>query len=178
LEGFWNSHAVEFLQQVIYPLPDQCDIVAYDIVAGAHLTIVELVGAVTPLSVEPWDRNPTPFNQLAFANPTGGGGVVTMWSYTVPTGRRLLLSSARAQMIRRIAATTPNYTAAWIELNGSYFVWLQTSHQTIGSQHTAEMQAGPVVLSAGHTLVAKYVIDETGGSLFTSIAAAGTLFDA
>ena len=176
--GFQNSVPIEYEQQVIYPLPPDWELLAYDIRNGASCTFYELV-AVPDLSLkQPWDRTPLPMFLDARPVATGATADTVAWTYTVPVGRRLLMAKLRCAVIRHAAATTVFESFAYIRVNSVLVTYAVLRGNVVGQEANDDLNSGPLVLNAGQTIDAHYCANVTGGTVSFNLLASGTLFDA
>jgi len=176
--GFQFSHGLEYVQQLLYPIAPVWEILAYDIKDGASCTFYELVDVPDLTTKQPWDR--TPQTQVT-STPFGTSGTLAetvAFTYTVPTGRRLMVSYASAQLIRITAATTTSYSQAKISMGGALVIECILRDPALGKREESILGGGPVYLGPGQTVIGTYASQDVGGSIFGWVGFIGMLFDA
>lgn len=176
----WVQHVrLQFLEQLVYPLPDSMTSLAYTLPSGITLTVRELVGnSYLNRMADPWDRNPAALTWRNAPSVVGGTGDTINWTYTVPAGRKLWVSKLAVYCIRQIVCQTVAYSVSYITLNGVQCVSAVLVGNTYGDQTRDEVPGGALVLKAGDALVARYVNYDTGGYVWCEAGLTGTLFDA
>lgn len=139
------------------------------------------IGHLQPTRPEWFDRNPLPVTLQGAASVTGGTGTVTLWSYTVPTGKKAYWDVANLDLFRtadgtpnirallQIRYTTSAVTATLMRLDSSVSNYGPCGDQWIG-------QAG--IMVAGDVLEATYNITATDGTLALLATTKMTQFDA
>jgi len=179
-DGWLPRIAIHYEDQLVLPLPPDVLEIGYELVDDADLVVTELVAAapvIAPTLQQPWDRNGAAVGASALLGLPGGSGVLSGLTYTVPTGRRLWLTSLSLRLLRlntmpAASLTTPG---AWWTVGGSTWRQIRLSNLLV---EATDSYAGPLVLSAGTTITARGENGETGGWIYMDAAYAGILFDA
>jgi hypothetical protein len=177
-DGFQNSVPIEYAQQVAYPLAPDWELLAYDIRDGASCLFQELLAVPDLTARSPWDRTPTQLIQGGQASQAGAVGTTTMFTYTVPAGRRTYLPIFGCTIRRSIAATTPGTPIATLRVNGSAVIIAQLFSNVVGAESARTADGGPVLLSPGATVSGEYSSTDVGGAVLFDIRISGFLFDA
>ena len=165
--------------QLVYPLPDELTLLRVGPVQGLTVDIDEIVRpAVLTSSKMPWDRTPTLIVLGANVASSPGGSVVTHWTYTVPTGKKLLITKAKVAAVRWTAATTLSYFASNIAVGGAQIAFAFGISNVIGTEIHDDQEGGTLTLQAGSVLTGQSQDTSTGGSYNVSHIVNGTLFDA
>jgi hypothetical protein len=170
---------LELVPQLVYPLPTEYTLLGYTFLAGLTVTVGELV-APAPLnsSLQPWDRAPAAWTAGAAAGFSGGTTTTTMWTYTVPAGRKLWLARATARLWHYIVPTTAGVALVQVLLNSAQMLYAECRNGVLGEQHSDDLQGGPLILPAGSVLSASVTNTDSGGGVIASADASGFLFDA
>jgi hypothetical protein len=178
-DGWGQRVPLRFAQQVVYPLPDSMSVLAYDLVAGLTVTATELTApAVAVPTTEVWQRNPAAATFLSyFWNPAGQPST-NPYTYQVPPGRRLQLTSLRATLTRigTVPAASINVAQAYWQLDG--VGQLVTTFLSGGLMYSQDVLNGPLWLPALAAIRCFYYNSETAGGTYATLSFAGTLFDA
>lgn len=164
------------LAQLEYPIPSGITRVGYSLTAGVQVVLTELLGA-------PWlpawiDRNPA---ALAYSNtwwnPAGQPNTVA-FTYVVPQGRKLLLTSARVQIVRMGADVSQGNgsASADVTLNGVGIVCRTFSSGSI--KLADDRFSGELLLGPGASFIGQYGNSEPTGGHYVQISYGGTMFDA
>lgn len=146
------------------------------VVASLYVNESAAAAAVSS-SAAPWDRNPSSFLQQAGASPTGPA-TSTLWTYTVPTGRKLLVSHASLQLVRSAVASAPSFVLLGLRRNNDKIEILESYSNVLGYHDRAQIAPGDLVLLAGETLSAVLQNGDTGGVWEAWAFATGLTFDA
>jgi hypothetical protein len=175
-------HPALFLKHqagLFYPLPDSLTSLSWILTGGVTATVTELVPA-PPLnsSLAPWDRGATPQWRFTHVVQNGSIGNTTAWTFTVPTGSILLVTSARVRCRRYQAASSLGSQALFITSGAGTLCQLQMFDNAIGAMVSDEMQGGSVILTAGFALTGTYSSADVGGGVFLDIGFQGVLFNA
>ena len=177
-DGFSRSWGLEYAQQLVYPLPPVWELLSYDIKDGASCLFQELVEAADLTQKQPWDRAPLPIRLTGATDPTAGGSTTTIWTYTVPTGRRLFVERSSIRIFHYTAPTTVGAVYGNILLDAVNVLTCELRIGTVGVQEHENQGAGPLLLNAGQVLSSTALNQDTGGGARVQIAASGFIFDA
>lgn len=168
-------------EQVTFPSPGVfADRVRYHLEPGvvANLYVNEVPAVVVPnYSKAPADRNPLVVGQIVNQNVGGGTADTQCWSYTVPAGRVLQLTSVINQLARTTAAAALVNVAAYIAAGGVYFSSNNLTSNVVGAVSPATGSPGELYFPAGTTITGRYANNDTGGSVQITLGFSGTLFD-
>lgn len=176
--GFQFSHGLEYAQQLLYPMPPVWEILAYDVKDGASCTFYELVDVPDLTLKQPWDRTPLVVGGGGPASISGTSGPTTIFTYTVPVGRRLHLSSARVRMLRSSVSTTLGVLHATIVAGGVYACYAYGGANTVGFLLADEMAGGPIIVNPTQSVFGQLQCTDTGGGWQGEVMFNGFLFDA
>jgi hypothetical protein len=178
-DGWGSPISIAHIPHLINPIPDVAYRVGYSFQAGVLADITTLLG-VTPTvaSADPWDRSASSWVLQAVTAMAGGIGQAQAWTYTVPTGRKLMLSQASAALQRTVAATsTSAYVYAQLLRNESPIVEARMVLGAVGTTDRHVLGA-PLVLLPGEVLRAIYGNYDTGGNVISTLLASGLTFNA
>lgn len=165
--------------QLVYPLADEFDLLGWTLKPGVTATIDEIVRpAVANSALQPWDRAPGQFRQFANTAPGAPSTIATAWTYTVPAGRRLMLSQASVEALRTIAATTVVQAVGSITVAGSSVVSTTIQTNVVGERIINQLSAGPLFAGPGEVITATSFNSDTNGQVVFWLRASGVLFDA
>lgn len=177
--GYMEALDLVVTPQLVYPLADEFNLLAWSIVPGVTATIDEIVRpAVLNSALEPWDRNPQPIAVGGGIYVPGPIALTTTYTYTVPTGKRLFLSSARARLTRLSAATSVVVAEAIITVGAVSLVLVYAQSNIVGAIAEDGMQGGPLIVPAGTVLNTQVRSTDTGGAWAGHILFNDFLFDA
>jgi hypothetical protein len=164
--------------QLIYPLEPEYTLLSVNMTAGVTVTIDEIASSTTLIpKAAPYDRNPADWTRALSGSFIGPTSPTSPWSYTVPAGRKLWLSTATVQISRIIAASAIGGASASMARNGVNLVNVENWSNTPGVWQQNSVIGAPLVLVAGETLSAQYSNPDTGGYIHASCNATGFLFD-
>lgn len=164
--------------QLVYPLDPELTLVSVNMLSGITVTLDEIVRpAAVSVPNMPWDRNPAPLILGGSYFTAGGIGVTQLWTYTVPTGRKLFVAGLHCYTVRQTQATTPGLTYVRALIGGLVACWLAAATNTIG-EHTYEESSIGLVLPAGTVISGDHSSSDVGGQYFSSVQGTGYLFDA
>lgn len=176
--GFYPSYGLELAQQVLYPIPPVWELLAYDIRNGASCLFQELVDVPSLTGLQPWDRTPLAVGALVPGVVNGATAETASFTYTVPAGRRLLISRITCQVSRLTVATTLVEVSAYLKLDGNFFAYCALTSNVPGASISDVGGHGWPMLNAGQILVGYRRNDDTGGTARVSVGFSGFLFDA
>jgi hypothetical protein len=176
--SFGNDVQLTHVDQLVYPLVGGVTRMGYTLENGVAATLTELVEVPSATSKAPYDRNPQPAGQETTSWNPANTAQQTAWTFTVPAGRKLLLTRARVLHTRvaNAPAASLNTGQGFIQIDGAspivyaFFGYLvNTSRDDL---------SGALYLPAGSVLRGFYSNSETTGGVYTQLGWAGTLFDA
>jgi hypothetical protein len=176
--SFGNDVQLTHVDQLVYPLVGGVTRMGYTLENGVAATLTELVQVPDRSALAVYDRNPVPVGQASLAWNPANTAQAAAFVYTVPAGRRLMLTSASVQHLRVGATPAATLATAFgcIEIAGT---WLLVSCWLGFQAATAQANApGPLYLPAGTLIRGMYYNTETSGGVYTTLSYAGTLFDA
>lgn len=145
----------------------------------AHLFVAGVVHpmALPNTSLSPWDRNLAAWSRTAFPTINGVQSETVAWTYTVPAGKKLWLSSAKTSIRRVTASAAGGNVYASIRRGGLYIINVNYDASTIG--YLADRLSGDALwLSAGEVLDAVSASSVSSGQVAIDLVASGQLFDA
>lgn|GEM_PF-3019855 len=169
-------------EQVSYPAPGPyADRIRYHFEPGAVATLYVnqvVVPAVLNSALMPWDRTPAPIGQSGTGIVVGGGSLVVWLTYTVPTAKRLFLSSASVSLVRTATPSAAGTAVVRFKIGGVLFC--EASLGTIVNVGPAksELQGGGMIVPAATVVELSYQNSDTGGSVMVQGGWGGYLFDA
>lgn len=174
--GWTEPQELQLVPQLVYPIEPEYTLLAYALVAGVSATVLEISSSSNfPVRAMPWDRAPTLFQQQSTVG-LPNGGPSTMWSFTVPAGRMLWLSTLEC-WVRRIA--TPSLLgSSTVQINRSGLPILQVldSGQPIGYENRETLPGEHLILFPGETIAATMFSTETGTNHVATAFASGFTF--
>jgi hypothetical protein len=174
--GYQLQLPLGLLNQLFYPLPDELTLCSVNMAAGITVTVDEIVRpAAVPVLNMPWDRTPLPMAQNSVQAPAGGG-TGSFWSYTVPTGRRLVLASLQVYANRINVAAPVGQCYVQVTRGGTVILQLLSQANTVGLLEHEEMGMGGLVLNPGEVLAATWNNGDTGGQRWVAALATGYTF--
>lgn len=164
--GYAAPQQLLYTPQLVYPLADDLDRVAWSFRPGIVGTIQEIVRpAVANSALQPWDRGATFQGQTGQVYQTGPTSSATLITYTVPAGYKLWLGHLRVRTTRLSAATANGGTVLRLTINGLNVFQVIMFANTIGADMGDELHGGAMVLPAGSTLSATASNTDTGGQV-------------
>jgi hypothetical protein len=176
--GFQPPIELELVPQLVYPIAPEFTLLRYTLLAGETATIDELAGpAVVPSTLQPWDRNPTAFSMNGVSAPAGPA-TATLWTFTVPAGRKLFLATAQVQQQRVAAATSSAAVSVTIYRGNAPLCYSLDYTNTVGTKDRDTLSPGGLVLLAGEVLAASYNQTDVTGQHYIMAFASGFTFDA
>ena len=178
IHGFKFSHGLEYQQQLLYPIEPVWELLAYDLPSGASCLFEELVGVPDLSLKQPWDRTPLTVVLGGALGFPGGTASTTSFSYTVPTGRRLLVTGARVRFVRTAAATTVGTTYGYIQFAGSNAILAYSTSNLVGVTMEDSLPGGGHILNAGQVINGVYLSTDVVGFWVGNVSLTGYLFDA
>lgn len=169
---------LELADQLVLPIADGVVRVSFDLVTGAAATLTELVAVPDRTKLQVFDRNPLTIATADLAWNPANTAQATLGTYTVPAGRRLMLTSARVRHVRVGAppAASVNAASGWVQADNVGIIvraWAGYLVNLSGDEFQGELY-----LPAGTILRTQYANTETGSGFYTTLAYAGVLFDA
>ena len=173
-DGWFVSTPLEAAETIAYPIADGATRVGFALGDGVSVDLVELVGT-RPRDV--LDRNPAPAVRSSLSWNPAGQPATSPWTYTVPAGRRLILTSARVSLLRLSALGNPGSGSGrgWFDLAGvSAFVDLYLSNATYWAESAMQ---GQMIIGPGGQIVANYSNSESSGGYYVEHSISGTLVD-
>lgn len=177
--GFMRPVPIRHAAQLEYPLPDGLTRLGVTLAEGVVLQVQELVGsAAAAVSAEWFDRSPEPWGIAPLNLVAGGTGETTNWTYTVPAGKKLWVSKLRCYITEHQTATTAQYVASYLLVNGTIHVQAMLGSANRPHAVLDEMGAGPLVLAPGGTIMHRFYNADAGGLKWIGGSANGTLFTA
>ena len=126
---------------------------------------------------DPWDRNPVSATQSYSGATVAPHSSTVRWTYTVPTGRKALVSAFHISVRRAAAATTASTATAFLMLNGTNVFHVTLVNNTVDATQRLELSAA-LYLTAGDELRAVTLDSSTGGYIDYNVVAVVTEFDA
>jgi hypothetical protein len=177
-DGFLPPVQLTSVATLLYPLPDALTLLSWTLAPGAVAVATELVSSSVASLKQPWDRNATPFGYASTPFVFGGTGLVTTWSFTVPAGRLLYVSSARVSIRRTAAASAVGIDTAQISSGFGYLASAALYSNVIGDSQSDQLQGAPLIIPAGFVVSGGYNNSDTGGQIGFEIAMTGFTFDA
>jgi hypothetical protein len=164
--------------QLVYPLPDELTLLRVGPVNGLTVDIDEIVRpAVLTSTKMPWDRSLSAVTQQA-DTVTTGTQAGTIWTYTVPTGKKLWVSGGQVRMIRLGAATASSVNTCDITRNNLIVAQVRSYDNVVHQTLDDALEADGMVLNAAEVLAAHYAINDTGGNWLATAWLHGYTFDA
>ncbi|HZM54126.1 MAG TPA: hypothetical protein VFC03_03780 [Acidimicrobiales bacterium] len=165
--------------QLIYPLQPEYTLCSVNMVQGATVTVDEIASSSSwPMKAMPWDRNPTAWQQQGVQTFAGSVADTLGWSYTVPAGRKLMLTHLECRTLRSALATTLNTTYSYANINGSMVLNAIEQVNTLGTVVVDAMQSSPQYILPGGLITWRYLSLDVGGTHNVYGFAAGFIFDA
>lgn len=168
-------------QQFSYGQPGvYADRIRYHFEPGviASLYVDDLADVMLPnSSLAPYDRGGAAWSQGARLS-VAGGAVATMWTYTVPAGRILLVGNAEVASTRLTAATASVQFEVQMWRGSIRLLDLIDRKNTPFEVLRDTLAPGYLILLAGETISADYSNNDTGGTVLVNAHASGLLFNA
>ena len=123
----------------------------------------------------PYDRTPVVITQSA---PTAvvGGQSGTLWTYTVPAGRMLLVESFELSLTRLNVWTTPSAITLYATRNGAIILDMREYQNTVPYHDRTALSGDSLILTAGEVLAATYADSSVGGNHVVNAAMTGYTF--
>lgn len=176
-DGFQFSHGLEYAQQLLYPMPPVWELLAYDIKDGASCLFQELIDVPDLSLKQPWDRTPVPVFQGSVIQAVASVSTTILWTYTVPVGRKLYVSSARVIVRNDLTHSAMGYAYVQIAVDGTPLAAAMISDLAAGASFRDELAGGPLILNAFQVVSASWAASFTGGECSVSANLAGFVFD-
>jgi hypothetical protein len=163
--------------QLVWPLEGEDTVMGYTLLAGCTATIDEVATSSRwPMKAAPWDRAPTAFSRNAFVGVSGPGNA-TLWTFTVPAGRMLMLGDAMVGWSRTAASTSGPQAQVQLFRGSGALLSILDFANVIGDEDVQQLGPSNLVLLPGEILMASYQVFATGGSGYAQAYASGILFD-
>ena len=164
--------------QLIYPLEPEYTLLQVNQHAGITVGIDEIASS-TSLMPKPqyFDRNPTSIQVNQFSVVSGAAAETVMWTYTVPTGRKLMLAHYEVRVVRAATSTAFGNMQAYGYVNTVQMLNAIDVENVVGRIVTDSLNAGALLLQAGEYVRASYFSGDTGGTHYVRVMALGTEFD-
>jgi hypothetical protein len=174
--GWQPRIAIEHIPQIFYPIQPEFTLIRHNLLAGETATIDEIATSTTLMpKAAPYDRSPTVWTQSANVTFAGGAGG-TLWTYTVPAGRMLYVSTLQVSLLRISVATAAGTTDVLVTRAASSVLVLNSLLNTVGVFDHAELASDGLVLQPGEVLAASYFSADTGGTHNATAYASGYTF--
>jgi hypothetical protein len=167
---------LEFESQVVRLADDEVSSVGYQLAPGVILTVTEL--ETTPAPPAPWDRAAQAVSQLYTNDLAAPQSETITWTYTVPSGKKLWLSSASVAVQLATVQSNVGMWRAWIERDSSRLVFANMGVNVVGAWTREDLSSGPVIMGAGSVLQGRISASGSGGRAVFTVAMAGFIFDA
>lgn len=178
-DGWGSPISIAHIPQLIYPIPDVAIRVGYSLAPGVLADLTTLLGVSSSVALaDPWDRGGVAWSLNAITAMAGGIGQAQAWTYTVPTGRKLMVSQASAALQRTVAATSTS-AGVYAQLLRNEYPIIE-SRMSMGAVGTTDRHVlgAAMVLQAGEVLRAIYGNYDTAGNVTSTLLASGLLFNA
>jgi hypothetical protein len=178
-----NAQWINFeREQFSFPEPGPfTDQIRYHLEPGIVGSLYVNGSAVPTLiqQLQPIDRNATLYVSSTQSNDTGPVTSATLATYTVPTGKWLLLEYARIRLRRTVVATsqttgTPRLT---LSINNVPMIVLDLTENVVGEVVSDDIKS-PLYLPAATVVESLHQNPDTGGSVNHRVSLVGMLFDA
>jgi hypothetical protein len=177
-DGWFEVLPLRHQAQLELGFDPQPTLLGYDLVDGVTLVADELVAVPPAVTLsEVWQRNPAPTGGVWVGWNPAGSPTTTMGVVTVPAGRRLMLTSARVQLVRLGAAPAPSSVTAACTFTLDGVSALAVVYLSGPSLFVFDQVVGPVFLAPGNTFRATYINQEAAGGCYAVCTWAGTYFD-
>jgi hypothetical protein len=176
-DGYLPAMRLHHEAQLFYPVADGMTVLGYDLVSGMTATVTELVGGNA--LKQPIDRGATALLSSTQFNGTGPTLSANLYTYTVPTGKWLLLEYAKIRMRRTVVATTQGANSPLLALaiSGGTQAVINLPGNLFGDERESII-ASPIYLPAGTVVSSDYTNGDTGGTVNYRVSIAGLVFDA
>jgi len=129
-----------------------------------------------------YDRNPSISVQNYANSGVAPHALTVRWSYTVPAGKKAFVETISARLVRDAAATTAGLASIYVAVLPYGGSWTPLLRIAVLSNGVGDRDGGEigqsVILKAGDGLRAETYDTSTGGTLFYSVSAKITEFDA
>jgi hypothetical protein len=177
-EGYLARQVLHHTAQLVYPIADGMTLLGYSLLSGTTATVTELVD-VPGKPVDLVDRNGALYSTSVQANDVGVVAQVSSLTYTVPTGRWLLLQEARMRARRTGVATSQvvNVPRQTLAIAGIVALTIDLPGNLVNDVLVTELP-GPVYLPAGTVIDWSHNNPDTGGTINHRVSLLGLLFDA
>lgn len=162
--------------QVIYPIDPEYTLLSVNMLSPIVVAIDEIASSTTLIpKPDPWDRSPVAFVQRNVAN-TGGIASATLWTYTVPAGRMLVVAAAELTCARQTVATGAGTLSMALRRATIQVAEIFDIENVAGIKQRSEVAPGGLVLFPGEVLSADYANSNTGGNHLVTATATGYTF--
>lgn len=157
--------------------PDGVTTLGYSLFGTTAVKVTEQFASVSNTTLQPWDRNPSVVAVASQANIAPGAANVTLWTYTVPTGKILRITALDCMGIPYTTPAQQNGAGfTYITINGTQ---AQLSWGVSGGfvAKPVDMAFGPWDLPAGTVIEATGSNSLTDAVVFVNAHLNGYTFD-
>jgi len=176
--GFREVRPLDGLDMWV-PVDSDTTRLGYSVFSNGEISVEEVAAApVVPTLTEVWQRNPAAWGTLAYREGSTAVGDTVGATYTVPAGRRLMLSGVELYVSVRDAAPASSRFVVEAYIGSARIGQLQTFRVGAGSFDSIQCIGASIFLAAGDVFTMHYSTTASSGFFVTAGVAHGTLFDA